>query len=212
MRPLRLPILLSACMLAAQEPDAAQIFREAIRAQQSGDDKTAIAKYQELIKLHPEAIEVRANLGASFAHAGRYDEAIEQYQAALAKLPDNKGLRLNLALAYYKKGDLTHAAEGLDALRQAAPDDVQIATLLGDCYSRLGRNADAIAVLKPAEAAHPDDLNIAWALGSALIHNGQRDEGLKRVITVAEKGHSAEADLLAANTFLAMSEFERAHV
>jgi len=198
-------------MLSGQAPDAAEIFREAIRAQQSGDDKTAIAKYQELIQLHPEAMEVRANLGAALAHAGRYDDAIEQYRTALAKLPDNKALRLNLALAYYKKGDLVQAAEGLETLRQAAPGDVQIATLLGDCYSRLGRDSDAIAVLLPAESAHPDDLNVAWALGSALIHAGRREEGLKRVILVAEQGHSADANLLAANTYLAMSEFERAH-
>jgi tetratricopeptide (TPR) repeat protein len=67
-------------------------------------------------------------------------------------------------------------------------------------------------VLTPAEAAHPDDLNVAWALGSALIHNGQRAEGLKRVVMVAEQGHSAEANLLAADTYLAMSDFEQAHV
>jgi tetratricopeptide (TPR) repeat protein len=199
-------------MLLAQEPSAGQIFREAVRAQQSGDDKTAIAKYEELIKLHPEAVEVRANLGAALSHAGRYDEAIQQYRNALEKFPDNTGLRLNLALAYYKKGDLAHAAEGLDALNQAAPGDVRIATLLGDCYSRMSRDQDAIAVLTPAESAHPDDLNAAWALGSALIHIGQREEGLKRVVMVAEKGHSAEANYLAADTYLAMSEFERAHV
>ena len=155
---------------------------------------------------------MRANLGAALAHAGRYDEAIEQYRAALAKLPDNAGLRLNLALAYYKKGDLAQAAEELDTLRKADAGDVRVATLLGDCYSRLGRDQDAIAVLTPAEAAHPDDLNVAWALGSALIHAGQRAEGLKRVVMVAEQGHSAEANLLAAETYLALSEFERAHV
>jgi tetratricopeptide (TPR) repeat protein len=100
----------------------------------------------------------------------------------------------------------------LDALRQTAPADVRVATLLGDRYSRLGRDQDAIAVLKPVEAAHPDDLNVAWSLGSALIHSGQREEGLKRVVMVAEQGHSAEANLLAADTYLGLSEFERAHV
>src|SRR5580692_4782295 len=210
MRSVWLATLLCSAILA-QDPSAEQIFHDAIAAQKRGDDATAIAKYQELIKLHPEAVEVRANLGAALSHAGRYDEAIEQYRAALVKLPDNAGLRLNLALAFYKKGDLVHAAEGLDALRQAAPDDVRVATLLGDCYSRLGRDRDAIAVLMPAEAAHPDDLNVAWALGSALVHSGQRAEGLKRVVMVAEQGHSAEANLLAAETYLGLSEFERAH-
>jgi tetratricopeptide (TPR) repeat protein len=199
------------CFVAlAQSPSSEQLFREGVAAQQRGDDATAIAKYQALIKLHPEVVEVRANLGAALAHAARYDEAIEQYRAALEKLPDNAALRLNLALAYYKKGDLGQAAEKFETLHRAEPGDVRMATLLGDCYSRLGRDQDAIAALTPAESAHPDDLNIAWALGSAMIHAGQRTEGLKRVAMVAERGHSVEANLLAAESYLALSEFERA--
>jgi hypothetical protein len=34
-----------------------------------------------LEKLYPEAVEVRANLGAALSKLGRYDEAIVQYQA-----------------------------------------------------------------------------------------------------------------------------------
>src|SRR5580704_4734881 len=123
-----LAILISAAALA-QSPSPEQLFRETVAAQQRGDDATAIAKYQALIKLRPEVAEVHANLGAALAHAGRYDEAIEQYRAALAKLPDNAALRLNLGLAYYKKGDLAQAAEKFDALRQANPADVRVATL-----------------------------------------------------------------------------------
>lgn len=206
-----LPMVLCSVILA-QAPSPEQIFRDAITAQQRGDDETAIAKYRELVRLRPEVVEVRANLGAALAHAGRYDEAIEQYQAALQKLPDNIALRLNLALAYYKKGDLKQAAAKLDALHQSQPDDVRVATLLADCYSRLGRDSDAVAVLTPMEAPHQDDLNIAWALGAALIRTGHPAEGLKRVIMVAEHGNSAEANLLAAETYLALSEFERANV
>src|SRR6202049_1696488 len=154
MRSPRVAILV--CLFTrGQAPNAEEIFREAMAAQQRGDDAAAIAKYQELIQLRPEVVEVRANLGAALAHAGRYDEAIEQYQVALQKLPDNRALRLNLALAYYKKGDLKQAAEKLDLLRQSDPGDVRVATLLGDCYSRLGRDSDAIAVFTPVEALHP---------------------------------------------------------
>jgi tetratricopeptide (TPR) repeat protein len=62
------------------------------------------------------------------------------------------------------------------------------------------------------EAAHPGDLNVEWSLGSALIHAGRPIEGIKRVVTVAEQGHSADANFLAADTYLAIGEFERAHV
>ncbi len=208
-----LGLAIPVCLVAlAQSPGPEKLFRDAVAAQQRGDDATAIANYQTLLKIRPDAVELHANLGAALAHAGRYDEAIAQYNAALAKAPDNKGLRLNLALAYYKKGDFRQAAERFEALQKADPSDVRTAVLLGDTYSRMGRDKDTVALLLPLEAAHPSDLNIAWTLGAALIHSGRPIEGIKRVVNVAEQGHSIDACFLAADTYLAMAEFERAHV
>jgi tetratricopeptide (TPR) repeat protein len=195
---------------AAQSPTPEQLFHDAVAAQRRGDDAEAVSKYQDLIKLRPDAAEVRANLGAALAHMGRFDEAIVQYRAALVRLPGNTGLRLNLALAYYKKGDMPGAAGELKPLHEANPDDVRIATLLGECYSRQGHDGDAIAVLAPLEEAHPDDLDLAWALGLALIHAGRAADGLVRVEKVAEGRDSAEAWLLAGNTAFHLNYFERA--
>ena len=202
-------LLLSAGAVCAQPPSPEQLFKEAVAAQQRGDDALAVRKYQELLKRYPDAVEARANLGAAFAKLGRYDEAIEQYRAVLAKDGNHATLRLNLALAYYKKGALHEAVEQLSSLR-AEPGDSRIGTLLGDCYARLGQDDRAIAVLKPVEKAHPDDLAVAWLLGSALIRAGDRREGLKRVDRVARQGNSPEAYLLAGQTALKLNEFERA--
>ncbi len=205
-------LIVMCSVILAQPPNPEQIFHDAVAAQQRGDFKTAITNYQELLRIRPDVVEAHANLGAALAHEGRYDEAIAQYQAALAKLPDNAGLNLNLALAFYKKGDIKQAAEKFESLHKAQPGEVRVTTLLADCYSRLGRDGEAVTLLTPVEAAHPDDLNVAWSLGSALIRSGQQVEGLKRIVMVAEKGNSAEANLLAAQTYLALSEFERAEV
>src|SRR5579871_230055 len=101
-RQMRMAIFLLAAMAFGQSSPE-QIFRDAVAAQQHGDDALAVRKYQELLKTYPNAVEARANLGAALVKLGRYDEAIEQYRAALAH-KDNPALRLNLALAYYKKG------------------------------------------------------------------------------------------------------------
>ncbi|MGA2326033.1 MAG: tetratricopeptide repeat protein [Bryobacteraceae bacterium] len=195
---------------APQVSSPEQLFSEAVAAQQRGDDALAVRKYGELLKLRPDVLEARANLGAALARLGRYDEAIEQYRAALAESQGNAALRLNLALAYYKKGDLPGAVKELSPLHDAQPGDVRIATLLGDCYARLGQDDRVIALLTPVEAAHPEDLGVAWVLGSALIRAGRAPDGLKRVEMVARRGHSPEACLLAGQTLLKMSEFERA--
>jgi tetratricopeptide (TPR) repeat protein len=195
--------------VGAQSSSPEQLFREAVAAQQHGDDALAVAKYRELLKRYPSAVEVRANLGAALVKLGRYDEAIEQYRAVLAT-KDNADLRLNLALAYYKKGAWREAAPLLNTLLGAEPADTRVATLLADCYTRLGHDEKVIAVLKPVEAAHPDDLAVAWLLGSALIRAGHSSDGLDRIDRVARQGNRPEAYLLAGQTALKMNEFERA--
>jgi tetratricopeptide (TPR) repeat protein len=203
-------LVLLGSLAQAQTAAPEQLFRDAVAAQQRGDDATAIRKYQELLKQRPDIMEVRANLGAALARAGRLDEAVEQYRAALAKSPQNSSLRLNLALAYYKKKNYAEAAAELEPLRTLAPNDARVATLLGDCYAQTGRDDKAVTILKPVAAAHPDDLGVAWLLGSALIRTGQRREGLALADRVATEGHSAEAYLLAGQTALKLNEFERA--
>jgi tetratricopeptide (TPR) repeat protein len=202
-------LIAAAGAACAQSSSPEQLFRDAVAAQQHGDDALAVRKYQELLKLYPDAVEVRANLGAALAKLGRYDEAIVQYRAALAK-NGNAGLRLNLALAYYKKGAWRDAVQQLTVLQAAQPDDSRVATLLADCYTHLGQDEQAIAVLAPVEAAHPDDLAVAWLLGSAMIRTGHRRDGLERVDRVARQGNRPEAFLLAGQTALKMNEFERA--
>ena len=201
--------LIAAGVACAQSTNPQQLFRDAVAAQQRGEDALAVRKYQELLKSYPDSLEVRANLGAALAKLNRYDEAIEQYRAVLAK-KENAGLRLNLALAYYKKGALRDAVQQLNTLRAAQPDDARVATLLADCYASLGQDESVIATLKPVEAAHPGDLSVAWLLGSALIRAGHRREGLDRVDRVARQGNRPEAYLLAGQTALKMNEFERA--
>jgi len=202
-------LIMAAGAACAQSSGPEQLFRDAVAAQQHGDDALAVSKYQQLLKLYPDAVEVRANLGAALAKLGRYDEAVVQYRAALAR-KDSPDLRFNLALAYYKKGAWREAAEQLNTLQAAQPGDPRAATLLADCDTRLGQDGQAIAVLQPVEAAHPDDLAVEWLLGSALIRTGRSREGLDRVDRVARQGNRPEAYLLAGQTALKMDEFERA--
>ena len=194
----------------AQVSAPEQLFHEAVAAQQRGDSATAIARYQELLKVRPDIVEARANLGAVLAHEGRFDEAIVQYRAALAGHEANSALRMNLALAYYKKPSLADAVRELEILHRAEPADVRASTLLADCYSRLGKHDEVIALLGLVDAAHPDDLGVEWLLGSALIRAGHKRDGLERVEKVGKLGNSAEAYLLAGQTALKMNEFERA--
>lgn len=196
--------------LSAQSGDPQQLFQRAVAAQQSGDDLTAARIYEQLLEAHPEAIAVRVNLAATYAHQKRFDDAIGQYRAALAGDAGNLPVRVNLALAYEEKGRLKQAAQELEIAHHAKPGDPQAAILLGDCYNRLGRYADAVAVLMPIEASQPEDLDLAWQLGSALVHAGHPEEGLKRTDRVAKAASNADAYLLGAQTRLALMQYDLA--
>lgn len=105
-----LSILTFALVTFAQGPDPQQLLQQADEAQQRGDTQLAVRMYQELIRLHPDMIAARANLGITLVALGRFDEAIAQYRAALTQAPDDPVLRLDLALAWYKQAEFGKAA------------------------------------------------------------------------------------------------------
>jgi Flp pilus assembly protein TadD len=216
MRAVVLILGLFACLAQAEaqtplhkaDPDV--LLRGAIDAQQRGDYERAVRDYRELLKLRPNEVEARVNLGAALVHMGQYDAAIAEYRAALPLLPEKNAVLLNLALAYYKKGDFLNAREQFESLHKAQPTDVRIAILLGDTYLRLGDYSAAVSMLTPLEAGNAQNLDFDYVFGSALIKLGQRREGVSRMEKVAEAGNSADAYMLAGITLLQINEFEQA--
>jgi tetratricopeptide (TPR) repeat protein len=196
--------------LLAQITDPGELFQEAVEAQQRGDDATAVLKYRELLRTHPDAALARVNLGATLAHLKRYDDAIAQYRIVLAADHTNRPARLNLALAYQEKGDLARAVQELEALHRNQPGDLQTALLLADCSVRLQHYAQAIAVLMPLEAREPDNLDLAWLLGTALIRAARPQEGVELVEKVALRANNADAYLLAGETRLNLDQYDLA--
>ena len=194
----------------SQQPDPEQILKSAIDAQQAGKYQTAIHAYREVLKLRPNMVEAKVNLGAALAHEGQYDAAIEMYLSALPSVQPKNGVLLNLALAYYKKGDFEHARQRLETLHEMQPKDVRVAILLGDTDVRLNRADLAVTLLEPLEAANTHNMDFEYVLGSSLIQAGQRREGIARIEKVAEAGPSADAYFLAGATLMQMNEFESA--
>lgn len=193
---------------AAQPPSPEQLFREAVDAQQKGNDALAIRKYTALLKLAPNVPEVHANLGAAYARQGRFDNAIRHYRAALSLDPSNRALQFNLALAYYKQQNFREALRLLEPLLSAAPDDLRLALLAADCYNRTGQEARTVALLSRLESAHKDDMALKWLLGAALVRTGKKQEGILRLDRPAREARSAEACLLAGQTAMEIHEYE----
>ena len=176
-----------------QSPEA--LLKEAQSLHQAGKLDQAIEDYRLFLKQYPDVFQVRSNLGAALAAAGRYEEAIAEYKRAL-KLNPLPQIRLNLALAYYKAVWLHEAVGELVPLHATDPGNLQVALLLGDCHFRLGEFNKTVEVLQPLEAMHPDEHALVYLLGMALMRGGQVDKGEVLVNKILRDGNSAEAHLM----------------
>lgn len=185
------------------------VVKEAESAQQAGNFDLAVKDYQLILEHYPNIPEIRSNLGAALAAAGRYTEAIAEYQRSL-KLKPNPQVRLNLALAYYKTGNLSLAAETLKKVHSETPTNAQVTTVLADCYLRLGQNKDVIALLTPLQQTDPDNRAITYLLGTALVRDGQPEKGQVIIDKILKNGETAEARLLMGTTKYMVSDFSGA--
>src|SRR5215510_10438052 len=199
--------LLSAAATLGQVPrNPQELLKEAISLHQAGKLGQAIADYRLFLEQYPNMAQVRSDLGAALAGAGRYEEAITEYQRAL-KLKPLPEVRLNLALAYYKSGKVSQAVEELNQVRKEMPTELRPSLLLADCYLRLGENKKVIELLSPVQQANKDDLAIVYMLKTALVRDRQADKKQVLIDRILKNGDSAEAHLLLETTKLIVSDF-----
>ncbi len=203
----QLAIAIAAC---GQERDPQQALAHAIQLHQAGRIEEAITAYRAFLKLEPEHVEARSNLGAALSHTGRYEEAIAEYEQALKRAPSNAGIRLNLALAYYKSAQLARAVSELIRVHEARPDDRQPALLLADCYLQMGENRKVVDLLTPLEPQNTDNRAFSYLLGTALIRDSQVARGQALVDRILRDGETAEARLLLGTAEFMARDFTKA--
>ncbi|MGH9762498.1 MAG: tetratricopeptide repeat protein, partial [Blastocatellia bacterium] len=57
----------------AQAGDPEEMFARAVQLQKSGNTDDAIREYEGFLKVRPDRVDARSNLGAAYAHLGRYE-------------------------------------------------------------------------------------------------------------------------------------------
>ena len=195
-------LLLWAAGSPAQTTGADDPLRRAAAAYDAGDTSTAIRLYREFLASHPDAAEIRSNLGAALARDGKFSEAIDEYQAALKQLPNNQGVRMNLALAYYKLGRPSEAVQDLRLLHEREPLELKPALLLADCYLQMGQPATAAGLLTPLLQEYADDHAVIYLLGMALLKDGKTNEAQVMLDRILHDESAESAYLLGQSEFL----------
>jgi tetratricopeptide (TPR) repeat protein len=93
----------------------------------------AAAEYREALKIDPEWIDARNNLGVILGRLGHFDEAINEFKTALMFEPSNNASQFNLGLAYIQKGDCNSAIKAFDPILKREPDNQTVLSLLEKC-------------------------------------------------------------------------------
>jgi tetratricopeptide (TPR) repeat protein len=211
MRAVLLFCALFPALIAAQEANPDQLFKQAIDEQQRNEFPAAIRDYRKVLELRPDDLQAKVNLGASLVHIKQFDEAIALYRSALTSLKDKNGVLFDLALAYYKKGDFENARQQFEILHDAQPNRLQVAILLGDSDLRTGKPDAALSLLEPLENKYAQNMDFEYVLGTALIQTkGRRREGVARMEKVAKAGSDASAFLLAGSTRMDLNDYDQA--
>lgn len=205
-----LVILACTAIAASQQAAPGPSLDSAIDAQQRGDFATAIQDYRQYLKVHPNDVEAKVNLGAALVHEGHFEEGIAMYKSALPSLTDKVPILMNIGLAYYKKGDFQNAQEQFAEGNKLRPKDAKIAILLGDTDTHLKKFDEAVSLLEPLETQNAQNLDFEYVLGSAMIASGRRRDGVARMEKVAQASNSADTYLLAGATWLDLNEFVHA--
>ena len=149
----------------------------------------AIPELQTTVRLKPDNLDARNNLGNALRQQMRYDEAAEQYRYVLDHFTPTPGLdasriKFNLATALGQAGK-TDEALALFAELVAAPNpDAATLKNYGFFLQKAGRSAEAADALRRAAEKDPKDAT-AWLSAGEIYAKNQRYDDAIAALTKA---------------------------
>ena len=195
--------LIGAPRAPGEDPAAARLREDAVRALDAGDLAAAESLLSRSLALQPEDGETLGSLGLLRLRQGRDDEALAQFEAALRREPVGAGTRarwsdladtarywagLRAARARRDAGDLEGAVDLVLAVRAIQPRQTEANLLLAELRALQGRDAQADALFADVLAHAPADAR-AWRGRLALqLRQGAVDLALDRAQGLDQRG------------------------
>jgi len=141
-------------------------------ALRENDLDTALKNLETTTMLAPDWSAGWVNLGVTYAHMGRFDEAFKAYRRALEIDPVNASALNNMSILYENLG---REAEARIALRAAAEQTESPFTLLAMADSEMlyGNNREAAKYLKRARRWYPKEPAVYEALARLAGRTGE---------------------------------------
>ena len=148
------------------------------RQRKEGKVDDAIASYNEILKLHPDQVEVRLAIGETLFDAKRLHDAVATLDGVLGTYPNSAEAHNLRALALHELGRLDEAIAGFRRAVRLAPLSPQGHDNLGRALVAAG--SDEQAVLAFERAVHLDETlaPAQFSLGKTLERLGRLDKAI----------------------------------
>ncbi len=150
-------------------PRVEALYAEAKAAQQAGDETTAIAKYEAILKAAPNLAPAYNNLGALYFDRGEYAAAARTLERGLALDPGMTTASGVLGMSYLKLGRNEEAKARLQAAVTAHSADNTLQMSLARALLNLGEYEGAARELRVCVERKPKDQAALYLLGKTYL-------------------------------------------
>ena len=158
-------------------PDVDRL-KAALALEKSGQLADAERIYRELMREHPDNIDILHLAGHAARLRGSIDEAIELLRRAAVLAPESAEIHFHLGDALSAGGEMARAAQHYRQALEADPEFAPASSGLGHALRALGNLDAAAAAYQRAVDLRPDFADFHTALGAALLELGRRDAAL----------------------------------
>jgi cellulose synthase operon protein C len=149
------------------------LMRMGTAARAAGQDEVARESWEGALRLDPDLLAVRVDLGTLFLDQGLIGEAIAHARTALDALPGYADAVMLLAEAELRRGDSSAAVSALADLLTEDPYHLPVLVRLGEVLLACGRPADATIAARRALRFDPQSVGARSLL--AAIEAGTAD-------------------------------------
>jgi len=180
--------------------DLQQTYQDAIDAHELGDFERAIALYDRILTVHPDADLVLYNKGLALYEAERYAEAGSAFRLAAAIRGDDADTWYNLALSLKQQGHFEEARRIYERALELQPENVDIVYNLANCCREAGNLDQAASWYARLLVLQPDHLAGINNYAGLCHRRGDYDRAreLYRRLLIYRPGHPGATHMLAA--------------
>jgi tetratricopeptide (TPR) repeat protein len=171
---------------ARDNPEAADLIRQAVQDYQNHAMDAAEDKLDKAKKLNPHQTNLYAAYGSLYLTQSKIEEGLDAFRAELKEHPDNLGVARWFAQLLIRMKREDEAVEVYRSVLKIAPDDVDGNSELARLLVTKQNWNEAQPVVEKVIKLRPDNAQVQVWYGQSCLQTGKEAEGLAALKNAAE--------------------------